>query len=166
MTSVIKATFQDIPAVRSIAHAAWYLAYEGILSEKQIVYMLEMMYSVESLTKQIEINKHLFFLAQEKNQALGFVSIELHYQNQSVTKIHKIYILPTAQRKGVGRMLMQKAEEVARKHQNTKLQLNVNRHNKASNFYHKLGFQAIHTEDIDIGNGYLMEDYVLEKKLY
>lgn len=165
MISVIKATLQDIPAIRSIAHLAWHQAYKGILSENQIEYILEMMYSLESLTKQIEIQKHLFFLAQENNETLGFVSVELH-QNQSVAKIHKIFVLPTAQRKGVGKILMKKAEKVARKHQNTELLLYVNRYNKAFKFYLKLGFYVIYAEYIDIGEGYLMEDYVLEKKLY
>jgi ribosomal protein S18 acetylase RimI-like enzyme len=45
------------------------------------------------------------------------------------------------------------------------LQLQVNRFNKAKEFYEKLGFTVIKTADFDIGNGYFMNDYVMEKKL-
>jgi len=45
------------------------------------------------------------------------------------------------------------------------LQLNVNRNNNAKVFYEKIGFAVIKEEDIDIGNGYLMNDYVMEKKV-
>ena len=46
----------------------------------------------------------------------------------------------------------------------TSLQLNVNRHNKALHFYEKQGFKIIREEDIDIGEGYFMNDYVMELK--
>lgn len=165
MISIEKATTQDIPTIRAIAHTTWYPTFEEILSKEQIGYMLEMMYSESSLTEQIEIKKHHFFLAKENNKALGFMSVELNYQNQSVAKIHKIYILPTAQGKGIGKILMQKAEEIAQESNQKFMSLNVNRFNKALDFYENLGYQNIKTEDIDIGNGYLMEDFVLEKKL-
>jgi ribosomal protein S18 acetylase RimI-like enzyme len=43
--------------------------------------------------------------------------------------------------------------------------VNVNRHNKALHFYEKYGFKIIREEDIDIGEGYFMNDYVMELKL-
>lgn len=165
MISIEKATIQDIPNIQQIAHITWYPTFEKILSKEQIGYMLEMMYSEKSLEEQFEIKKHHFFLAKENNKALGFMSVELNYQNQSVAKIHKIYILPTIQGKGIGKILMKKAEELAQKNKQQSITLNVNRFNKALNFYENLGYKNIKTEDIDIGNGYLMEDFVLEKKL-
>lgn len=165
MISIRKATLDDILTIQQIAHTTWYPTFEDILAEEQIQYMLEMMYSRESLTEQIEIKKHNFYLAEENNIALGFISVELHYQKQYTAKIHKIYILPSAQGKGVGKLLMQKAEEIAREQKLKKLSFNVNRFNKALNFYENLGYQTVKSEDIDIGNGYLMEDFVLEKHI-
>lgn len=165
MISIRKATFDDIRIIQQIAHTTWYPTFDKILSQEQIQYMLEMMYSRESLTEQIEIKKHNFYLAQENNRALGFISVELHYQKQSTAKIHKIYLLPSAQGKGIGKLLMQKAEGIAREQKMEKLSLNVNRFNKALNFYENLGYQTVKSEDIDIGNGYLMEDFVLEKSI-
>jgi ribosomal protein S18 acetylase RimI-like enzyme len=47
----------------------------------------------------------------------------------------------------------------------TTLQLNVNRNNPAKIFYEKLGFAVLNEEDIDIGNGYFMNDYVMQKMI-
>jgi hypothetical protein len=47
----------------------------------------------------------------------------------------------------------------------TALSLNVNRFYKACAFYHKKGSEIIKEVDIEIGHGYLMEDYVTEKRL-
>ena len=44
-----------------------------------------------------------------------------------------------------------------------KLRLNVNIHNTpAINFYEKYGFHKAYDEDIDIGNGFFMNDHVYE----
>lgn len=165
MIFIDQATVKDIPVIQEIAHTTWYPTFENILSKEQIGYMLEMMYSTQSLLKQIEFKKHKFYLAKDNNRVLGFISIELNYQNQSIAKIHKIYILPSAQGKGIGKVLIKKAEELALENHQTSITLNVNRFNQALNFYTRLGYENIKSEDIDIGNGYLMEDFVLEKKL-
>ena len=165
MISIRKATLDDILTIQQIAHTTWYPTFEDILSQEQIQYMLEMMYSTGSLTEQIEIKKHNFYLAEENNIALGFISVEFHYQKQSTAKIHKIYILPSAQGKGIGKLLMQKAESLAKESNQNTISLNVNRFNKALNFYENLGYKIVKSEDIDIGNGYLMEDFVLEKHI-
>src|SRR5690606_734742 len=165
MISVVKATIKDIPTIREIAHITWYPTFRDILSQEQIEYMLEMMYSEKALKEQIEVRNHQFFLAKEDEKTLGYLSVEVGYNQQPVTKIHKIYILPDLQGKGIGKLLMQKAEQVALENQNAILSLNVNRFNKAMKFYESLGFVNTKTEDIDIGNGYLMEDFVMEKNL-
>jgi len=165
MILVEKATSNDIPIIQDIAYGTWPSTFAEILSKQQIEYMLEMMYSTPSLLEQIQIKKHHFFLAKEDEVALGFISVELHYKNQPAAKIHKIYILPTAQGKGIGKILMCKADELAQEYNQKSISLNVNRFNKALVFYEKLGYRITQTEDIEIGNGYLMEDFVLEKQL-
>jgi GNAT superfamily N-acetyltransferase len=165
MISVVSATVEDIPTIRDIAHITWHPTFREILSQEQIEYMLEMMYSENALKEQIEVKKHQFFLAKEGDKALGYLSVEVDYNQQPVTKIHKIYILPDLQSKGIGKLLMQKAEQVALENNNTILSLNVNRFNKALKFYETVGFSITKTEDINIGNGYLMEDFVMEKNL-
>ncbi len=165
MILVEKASVNDILIIQEISHTTWYPTFKDILSEQQIGYMLEMMYSTTSLIEQIQVKKHNFFLAKENNVALGFISVELNYQNRTTAKIHKIYILPIAQGMGIGKILMQKAEELSHENYQKSITLNVNRFNKALSFYEKLGYTNSRTENIDIGNGYLMEDFVLVKNL-
>jgi GNAT superfamily N-acetyltransferase len=66
---------------------------------------------------------------------------------------------------GYGKAFIERAKMEALKNECTSLILNVNRFNKAVQFYQYLEFTIIKEENIDIGDGYLMEDYVMEQKL-
>lgn len=164
MIEVIKAGLEDYELILGLAKKVWPQTYKKILSEEQVEYMFAMMYSRESYTEQIAINGHHYLIVKEGNDYLGFASYELNYHFESA-KIHKIYILPQTQGKGVGRILLSKIEEIAKRNGNTILSLNVNRYNPAVHFYEKTGFTKAGQEDINIGNGYLMEDYIMEKRL-
>ena len=121
-----------------------------------------MMYSLAAITEQIAIKGHHFLLLSEDDKYLGFASYELNYLS-GITKLHKLYVLPETQGKGAGRLLMTKIEEAAASNNNDKVSLNVNRYNPAINFYLKNGYTKAGEEDINIGNGYLMEDFIMEK---
>lgn len=164
MITISQASIQDIPKIQEIAQNTWPETYGAILSKAQFDYMMNMMYSDDALQQQFE-NKHLFYLAFENDSCLGFASCENNYLTNKQTRIHKIYILPTAQGKGVGKMLIEKVKELAKESQSVAISLNVNRYNKALGFYKKTGFELIGEEDVEIGNGYLMEDYILELKI-
>jgi len=139
-------------------------ADDKILSPEQVNYMLEMMYSLEAITEQILVKGHHFLLLSEGEDYLGFASYELNYLS-GTTKLHKLYVLPETQGMGAGRLLIQKIEATAAANGNDKVSLNVNRYNSAVNFYLKNGYTKSGEEDINIGNGYLMEDFIMEKAL-
>ncbi len=162
---IIKATIKDIPYIQAVADEVWPKTFAEILSPGQIRYMMEMMYSTDSLTAQLTQLGHHYLLVKDGNEYLGYLSYEFNYKGKNWTKIHKIYVLTTTQGKGVGRILIDKVAEIAKENGNAELSLNVNRFNKAIGFYQKMGFEIIGSEDIDIGNGFLMEDYILNKKL-
>lgn len=164
---ILKGMQDIIPAVRDIAGKTWAVTYANILSQEQIDYMLEMMYSQEALEKQMIDQDHHFLIVQdeEKDYILGFVSYELNYNGGNKTKIHKLYVLPDCHGAGIGRNLVEKVCEIAQLHNNDIISLNMNRFNKTLGFYKRMGFEIVGEEDIDIGNGYLMEDYIFEKRL-
>lgn len=164
MISIIKATTADLKIISEIAHKTWPLTYGEILSPAQLEYMLDAFYSDTALRANME-NGHEFILAKEDNICLGFASFEHHYQNKNTTKIHKIYILPETQGKGIGKLLIDYVSQFAKENDATWLLLNVNRFNKALTFYQKLGFEIIQEIDIELEYGYLMEDYVMEKRI-
>jgi ribosomal protein S18 acetylase RimI-like enzyme len=164
MISIQNNTDSNFTAIRAIAEEVWPIAYGTILSEAQLDYMMDMMYSVSALQQQFE-NGHHFITAVEDESPIGFAAYEFNYNKTSKTKIHKIYILSSQQGKGVGRILIDYITESARKNNQNGLLLNVNKHNVAQHFYKKLGFDISYEEVIDIGQGYVMDDYIMEKSL-
>lgn len=165
MIEILDATEFHLPIIRSIAYRTWPETFESILTPDQIMYMLEQMYSIESLKDQTHNRGHQFIVVKIGQDYYGFSSIEPNYAAQSQTKIHKIYVLPEAQGKGIGKALFAEITKRALQAGNQKLLLNVNRNNKATHFYQGIGFNIVDNEDIDIGNGYYMNDYIMEKSI-
>lgn len=164
MISIQNNTDQYFTHVRAIAEEVWPIAYGSILSHQQLEYMMVMMYSVSALQEQSEKGHH-FILAMEDEIPVGFAAYEFNYAKTSKTKIHKIYILSNQQGKGTGKTLIDYITEEARKNNQDALILNVNKHNVAQHFYKKIGFEIVLEEVIDIGNGYVMDDFVMEKPI-
>jgi diamine N-acetyltransferase len=157
------ATKQQLNIVRDLAYKIWPNTYGQILAKEQLDYMLDQFYSIQSLETQLLKNNQVFLLAHENDVYYGFAAYELNYNDLPKTKIHKIYVLPDTQGKGIGKNLMNKIQNIAIQNNNTTLNLNVNRFNSAKDFYEKNGFTITETIDIEIGRGYLMQDYVMEK---
>ena len=147
--------------VTALAHQIWPVVFKDILTPAQIAYMLEWMYSPTTLAEQMN-NGHLFYILENESAHIGYMGIQPAYPFEDFLKIHKLYVLPSEQGKGFGKLLIEHAVSVARNHKIPSITLNVNRFNKAVVFYKSLGFRITNEEDIDIGHGYLMEDYVME----
>jgi diamine N-acetyltransferase len=158
-----RATINDIKTIREITFKSWPQTYASILTASQIEYMLELMYSETELTKQIQQKDHSFIIVYEKNMPLAFASFS--EIAQAIWKLHKIYILPEMQGRGIGRFIIQYIIQEIIPTGATALQLNVNRQNTAKIFYEKMDFKIIRQEDIPIGNGYFMNDFIMEKQL-
>ena len=151
----------DISSIGFLAHTVWPVAYKDILTPDQLDYMLQLFYSPEALEQQILELDHQFIIAEIDLEEVGFASFSP--VSQATWKLHKLYVLPGLQGKGVGRALVDMVEEEVRTQHGAHLILNVNKQNKAINFYESLGFTIEKEEVIDIGNGYFMDDYVLGK---
>ena len=160
MISILRNTDTDFNSIRAIAKEVWPVAYVAILSKDQLDYMMEIMYSISSLQKQS--NSSHFIIALENEIPVGFASFEFNYNQTLNKKIHKIYVLTNHQGKGIGKLLIDFIENKAFLNNQEALLLNVNKNNNAQYFYNKLGFIISKEEVIDIGNGYVMDDYVME----
>ncbi|XLS29227.1 GNAT family N-acetyltransferase [Flavobacteriaceae bacterium M23B6Z8] len=147
-----------------MASKIWPHNYKNMISGAQIAYMLDLMYSDEALSEQL-LKNHVFLIAFEQNNPLGFASYELNFDSNSETRLHKIYVLPEIQGKGVGKALLDEVIKIAGENLNKKISLTVNRTNKAVSFYKKSGFRITASVDKPIGNGFLMEDYIMKKDL-
>lgn len=148
--------------IKDLAYAIWPTAYGEILSLEQLTYMLDMFYSETALKQQIEEKGHIFYLAKnDTGKYVGFVAYEINCEPHK-TKIHKIYVLPETQGTGVGKLLFNLVVEEAKENNQKAVFLNVNKYNKAKQFYEKIGFTITKEEVIDIGSNYIMDDFVME----
>ena len=149
----------DIATIRDLAMRIWPQTYVPIIGEKQVAYMLNLFYTPEVLAQQMQ-DGHQFIACFDDDQSVGFAAwSEIE---PGIFKLHKIYILPDQQGKGIGRFMLDHIVKELRANGASALRLNVNRYNyPAIAFYERNGFKHFADEDIEIGNGYFMNDHVL-----
>jgi len=160
--SIRTAVIEDIPSIRAIALRTWPIAYGGILPPAQLAYMLDLMYSEAALADQLNVKGHHFALFEVSGEVLGFAGYEHHHYHRACTRLHKLYVMPSMQRTGAGKALLQHVIASARSARDVMVELNVNRFNNARWFYEKIGFRVVRDEVIDIGQGFVMDDHVME----
>jgi ribosomal protein S18 acetylase RimI-like enzyme len=161
-TIVRLAEKRDLLTIQALAEKIWLPTYASILDSGQIDYMMKQIYSRESLMQQMHEHHHIFLILDYESNPSGFASYSPHAAEAS-WKLQKIYVDPALQGKGLGKFLLEDVVARVKAAGGKALQLNVNRHNKARFFYEMLGFEVVKEVDIDIGNGYFMNDYVMEK---
>lgn len=164
-SQIREATTADVETIQALAEAIWWPTYSTILTPGQLRYMLDTMYSVTRIKQQLENKEQVYLLLLDAGVPAGFASYSPRTENPDIYKLHKLYCLVTNQRRGYGRLLVQAVENAVLAAGKHILELNVNRQNPAIGFYEKLGFVTTSEEDIDIGNGYWMNDYVMTKQL-
>lgn len=163
---ILEAGIDDIWIIQSLAERIWEKTYKTIITADQISYMMEMMYSTSSLEKQMNEEGQYYLLAKDGDEYVGYLSYEMNYDEEPFIKIQKIYVLSSAQGKGIGTLLIDEVLKTAKENKADRIKLNVNRdNNRAINFYKRNGFNIEKEEDSDIGNGFFMTDYVMTKPL-
>jgi len=160
MLNISQLTKDDIFIVNQLANSIWPDAFKDILEPAQIEYMLEWMYNVNTLTEQVQTG-HLYYMITLDGVPKGFVGVEPNFPDVGTLRIHKLYVESDVHGKGLGKALLDKAIEIGKELDVASINLNVNRFNKAVDFYKSQGFEIIKEENINIGRGYFMEDYVM-----
>ncbi|HEX2616842.1 MAG TPA: GNAT family N-acetyltransferase [Flavobacteriales bacterium] len=155
-----EASSADIPGIQAIAQEAWPVAYAGIISPAQITYMLDLMYGTAALEEQFGPKGHRFLLAVLEYRIIGFAGFEHHYL-PGRSRLHKLYVTPRVLGTGAGHALLEAVLAEARQQGDTSIELNVNKHNRAKDFYARHGFTIERNEVLDIGQGYVMDDHVM-----
>ena len=151
---------KDLSIISKLAKAIWNDHYVPIIGQQQVDYMLDKMYNHQSLVEQLNIKKHVFYLIQKDNTAIGFVSVSS--ENNRDYFLHKFYIDQQKSNSGIGTKVLNLLIETIKP---KILTLTVNRQNfKSINFYFKNNFKIDRVEDFDIGNGYEMNDFVMVRK--
>jgi GNAT superfamily N-acetyltransferase len=153
----------ELELIRSMAHEIWPICFKDMISQEQIKYMLEWMYNLNQLEENF-VKGHIFIVLREQEENIGFASFEIRNE-KSYIRLHKLYVNPKQHHKGSGRKLLEYIYSLGREYKLNALDLFVNRTNPAVNFYQKIGYEIVESIDLDIGNGYFMNDYRMKIKI-
>ena len=162
MITFDQAQKKDIEIIRNLAREIWYSHYTSIISTQQIEYMLQKMYACETI--QEELNQgYCWDLIKINNKPVGFVSYNSETDGLKRTmKLNKLYILIEYHGKGIGQEALAHVKGKAVSKKANKLYLTVNKANKkAISAYLKFGFSTEMDIITNIGNGFVMDDYIM-----
>ncbi|PWN62160.1 GNAT family N-acetyltransferase [Chryseobacterium oncorhynchi] len=158
-----KATEENVSLIQDLARRSWKNAYAEILSEEQMEYMLSEMYSKAELESQLQNPNYQYYLIldEDNNSYEGFIGYEHNYEDKT-TKLHRIYLIPESKGKGLGKLALQFLNKKVSENGNKRIILNVNKYNAAKNFYESQGYRVYDEGVFDIGNGFVMDDFLME----
>jgi diamine N-acetyltransferase len=160
LTEIHKVGTEAIPLIQQLTIEVWPQTYSSLLSEEQIIYMLNLMYSEDALQQQMNAGSQ-FIVASYNHRPVGFASYGSTH-NANEYKLHKLYVLQSVQKTGAGKKMLHYILQEAQTHGANHLILQVNRQNEnAIGFYERMGFQREAEADFNIGNGFYMNDYVM-----
>jgi RimJ/RimL family protein N-acetyltransferase len=150
-----QATPADIPRISALAQRIWRAHYPAIIGEKQVEYMLALIYDYAALQRQMEEGQ-VFYLVMQYDETIGFLSVSS--QSEGRYFLHKFYLDNEKRGRGLGKIVFELL--LARYPGLRELRLTVNRQNyKSINFYFKIGFTIEKCVDIPIGEGFEMNDF-------
>jgi ribosomal protein S18 acetylase RimI-like enzyme len=154
-----KISAEEIPSVRKLAKEIWNEHYIKILSQAQIDYMLDLFYSKAKIKSELE-EGIVWEILIENEKPIGYLVCKIESEK---VYISKIYLKVETRGKGLGKILLNRAVEIAKENNKKSIYLNVNKLNSDSiAFYKRNGFQKIDEGVFEIGNGFVMDDFILE----
>ncbi|MCD8309943.1 MAG: GNAT family N-acetyltransferase [Prevotellaceae bacterium] len=161
MFTIRKATTDDCALIHRMAAQVFPETYKEIITKEQIDFMMEWMYSTRNLRIQMQAEGHVYLLAYDGTEPAGYVSVQP--EGDDLFHLQKIYVLPRFQGKHCGSFLFREAIKYIKSVHPApcRMELNVNRHNKALHFYERMGMKRVREGDFPIGNGFYMNDYIM-----
>lgn len=135
--------------------------FDPIIGKAQNDYMIELFQTPAAIRKQLDHGASYYFV-REDDRLIGFLAF---YPREGAMYLSKLYLYKNERGKGYSRKMLDFVVRAARESGYASVELNVNRNNDAVLAYEKLGFQVIRTEVNDIGNGFVMDDYVFRLKI-
>lgn len=153
----------DIAPVCALAREIWVQHYPGIITVKQIEYMLAQRYSPDAIRAQLQAGEAWWDKLEAHGELCGFASYERGARARAM-KLDKLYVHQLFRGRGYGAALIDHVAKAARQQGMDNLYLQVNKYNHGSvAAYLRTGFAVEKTVKVDIGNGFFMDDYVMEK---
>jgi ribosomal protein S18 acetylase RimI-like enzyme len=154
---------EDVAAIAALARVIWQATYPGIVPRDQIEYMLAQRYDHARLADALEDPRKWLVQAFVDACRAGFACGEVC---EGEFKLDKLYVHPDFQRQGVGGALVAHMAGIASGAGYPCMILAVNKRNEqAIRAYHKHGFSVREARKVDIGHGFVMDDYIMEKRV-
>lgn len=142
--------------------------YDAYLPAGQAAYMKEKFLCEQAIAEKISESHNPranfeFVVEEETNEKIGFVCywIQKDENGKDECYLDKYYLSSAVRGKGFGKQMMDHLKIFCIENQLGQISLNVNKYNKTVAIYEKLGFKNIRSEVNDIGNGYVMDDFVM-----
>lgn len=150
---------KEVLEVEKLGKEIWTEHYEPIIGIDQVNYMLDKFQSEKAISQQIDEGYEYYQLV-EKDELIGYIAVE---KRDEALFLSKIYIQKSQRGKGFGKQAMDFVFNRARDLNCSLVRLTVNKYNSNSiKTYEKIGFKNIGPAVFDIGNGYIMDDFIFE----
>ncbi len=155
-------TVEDIGIVEALAAQVWNEHYSAILTKEQISYMLEKFQSAGAIKSQMEEQGYRYFLLSG-SVPMGYIAVK---ENENSLFLSKYYILKEFRGAGHASAGFAFIEKFAADRGLSSVWLTVNRENEGSiSVYRHKGYEIVREQVADIGNGFVMDDYIMEKHI-
>lgn len=157
-------TEEELSLVAELAEKIWHECFIGIISEEQIDYMVEKFQSYNSMKEQIANQDYHYLAVRDDGDICGYIAVKPEKDERFF--LSKLYLRKDKRGKGIASKMLERVFEEAKNAGKSKVYLTVNKHNDhAVKVYEKTGFQTVECVVTDIGNGFVMDDFVMEYKL-
>lgn len=162
-TTFISVDKSNIHLILPLAEKIWEDTYLHIIGQEQIDYMLPMMYSDERILGELK-EGYQWELLMQGDELLGYTNYKLMEDNRVF--LSKLYTNVYKQVKGLGHFMFEHVIEYARREGAIAVYLTVNKNNqRAIDFYIRNNMKCIESKTFDIGQGYVMDDYIYQLDL-
>jgi RimJ/RimL family protein N-acetyltransferase len=159
----IKNEQSSVNVLANLASEIWHEYWTGILSLKQIDYMVDKFQSEYAIIAQMRNENYVYFYILSEGEKAGYIGMS---KKDSYLFLSKLYIKNLFRHKGIGTESFEFIKKYAKGNNYKKIRLTVNKYNKNTiDAYNKWGFKTIDSVVTDIGNGFVMDDYIMEYDL-
>ena len=157
-------TEPQIAILAKLAREIWLEHYVPIIGQAQVDYMLETFQSEAAISAQIAGGQE-YYLLEAEGDPVGYLGLAPDTVD-SAMMVSKIYVSSDRRGDGFGRKMLDFVEDLCRERQISTLWLTVNKNNiDAINWYKRMGFSNAGPVVQDIGGGFVMDDYCMEKRI-
>lgn len=156
-------TNEEVQKLAKLASEIWNEYWTVILSQAQIDYMVDKFQSYGAIKNQIENDRYIYNILEDSDKVIGYFGVS---PKDNYLFLSKLYIKKDFRGLGCGKLAFNKIKQIAQQYNKKMIRLTVNKHNiNTIKAYEKWGFNTVEDVVTDIGNGFVMDDYIMQYEL-